>query len=210
MKNFICELILSCVVAAPVGKPVDELTYGSMLYSYYQQEYQQALLETMVAEAQDRRGEDTVRFDLAKGSFAFSERMYETARTTFDAVDPVELTELDQMRLAFHLAREYHRRGEYAGMESQLDRIALKSNWLGRARFHPEVEFMRAEAAMAAGNYARAETYLDVLDDDDPLLAYGLYNLGVAYREAILSVCHTVSPVLGSTPRTFSGNRMFS
>lgn len=184
MKNFICELILSCVVAAPVGKPVDELTYGTMLYSYYQQDYQQALLETMVAEAQDRRGEDTVRFDLAKGSFAFSERMYETARTTFDAVDPAELTELDQMRLAFHLAREYHRRGEYAGMEAQLDRIALKSNWLGRARFHPEVEFMRSEAAMAAGNYAEAESYLEVLEDDDPLLAYGLYNLGVAYREA--------------------------
>ncbi len=184
MKNFICELILSCVVAAPVGKPVDELTYGTMLYSYYQQDYQQALLETMVAETQNRRGEDVVRFDLAKGSFAFSERMYETARTTFNAVDPAELTELDQMRLAFHLAREYHRRGEYAGMEAQLDRIALKSSWLGRARFHPEVEFMRAEAAMAAGDYAEAESYLDVLDDDDPLLAYGLYNLGVAYRQA--------------------------
>lgn len=184
MKNFICELILSCLVAAPVGKPVDELTYGSVLYSYYQQEYQQALLETMVAEAQGRRGDDTVRFDLASGSFAFSERMYETARTTFDSVDPAELTELDQMRLAFHLAREYHRRGEYAGMEAQLDRIALKSSWLGRARFHPEVEFMRSEAAMAAGNYAEAESYLEVLDDADPLLAYGLYNLGVAYREA--------------------------
>jgi len=184
MKNFICELILSCVIAAPVGKPVDELTYGSMLYSYYQQDYQQALLETMVAEAQQRRGEDTVRFDLAKGSFSFSDRMYETARTTFESVDPAELTQIDQMRLAFHLAREYHRRGEYAGMEAQLDRIDLKSNWLGRARFHPEVEFMRSEAAMAAGNYAQAETNLAILDDDDPLLAYGLYNLGVAYRDA--------------------------
>ncbi len=184
MKQFLCELILSCVVAAPAGKPIDELTYGTMLYSYYQQDYQQALLETMVAEAQDRQGEDPIRFDLAKGSFAFSEQMYETARTTFDAIDQGELTELDQMRLAFHLAREYHRRGEYAGMSGQLDRIALKANWLGRARFHPEVEFMRAEAAMAAGRYAEAEAHLDVLDDPDPLLAYGLYNLGVAYREA--------------------------
>ena len=184
MKNFLCELILSCLVAAPVGKPIDELTYGTMLYSYYQQDYQQALLETMVAEAQDRQGEDRVRFDLAKGSFAFSEGMYETARTTFDAIEPGELTELDQMRLAFHLAREYHRRGEYRGMSQQLDRISLKSNWLGRSRFHPEVEFMRAEAALAAGRYAEAEAHLDVLDDPDPLLAYGLYNLGVAYREA--------------------------
>jgi hypothetical protein len=184
MKHFLCELILSCLAAAPVGKPIDELTYGTVLYSYYQQEYQQALLETMVAEAQDRRGEDWLRFDLAKGSFAFSERMYETARTTFDAVDPGELTELDQMRLAFHLAREYHRRGDYDGMSVQLDRITLNGDWLGRARFHPEVEFMRAEAAMAAGRYAEAESHLSVLEDLDPLLAYGLYNLGVAYREA--------------------------
>ena len=44
MKNFICELILSCVVAAPVGKPVDELTYGTVLYNYYQADYEQALL----------------------------------------------------------------------------------------------------------------------------------------------------------------------
>jgi hypothetical protein len=183
MKNFICELILSCLVAAPVGKPVEELTYGNVLYSYYQQDYQQALLDTMVAEAQGRRGEDPVRFELARGSFAFSEQMYETARITFDAVDAGELTELDQMRLAFHLAREYHRRGEYQGMSEQLDRIELKSNWLGRERFHPEVEFMRAEAAMAAGNYAEAESFLGTLDDSDPLLAYGLYNLGVAYRE---------------------------
>jgi hypothetical protein len=183
MKNFICELILSCLVAAPVGKPVEELTYGNVLYSYYQQDYQRALLDTMVAEAQGRRGENPVRFELAKGSFAFSERMYETARITFDAVDAAELTELDQMRLAFHLAREYHRRGEYQGMSEQLDRIELKSNWRGRERLNPEVEFMRAEAAMAAGNYAEAESFLETLEDSDPLLAYGLYNLGVAYRE---------------------------
>lgn len=184
MKHFICELILSCVLAAPVGMPIDELTYGTMLYAYYQEAYQQALLETMVAEAQDRRGEDSARFDLAKGSFAFSERMYETARTTFAAVDSAELTELDQMRLAFHLAREYHRRGEYAGMSGELEKIELQSSWLGRSRFHPEVEFMRAEAAMVSGNLAQAEAFLEPLDDADPLLAYGLYNLGVVYREA--------------------------
>lgn len=184
MKNFLCELILSCVIAAPAGKPIDELTYGTMLYSYYQEAYQEALLETMVAEVQGRRGADVARFDLAKGSFAFSEHMYETARTTFAAVDPAQLNELDQMRLAFHLAREYYRRGEYAGMSRELEKIELESNWLGRSRFHPEVEFMRAEVATDAGNYAQAEAYLGALDDSDPLLAYGLYNLGVAYRAA--------------------------
>ena len=61
MLHFICELILSCVVAGPGVKTVDELTYGNVLYGYYQQDYQQALLDTMVAEAQDRRGENPAR-----------------------------------------------------------------------------------------------------------------------------------------------------
>ncbi len=184
MKHFICELILSCVIAAPGAKTMDELTYGNVLYSYYQQDYQQALLDTMVAEAQGRRGADPSRFDLAKGSFAFQDGMYELARQTFASVDPAELTELDRMRLAFHLAREYHRRGDYAAMSVELDKVTFKDNWMGRARYHPEVEYMRAEGAMATGDLAGAEGILSHLDEDEPLLAYGLFNLGVAYRDA--------------------------
>ncbi len=184
MKAFLCELILSCVIASPGAKPLDELTYGGMLYSYYQDDYSQALLDTMVAEAQGRLGDDPVRFELAKGSFAFSDRMYELARQTFAGVDPSELTELDKMRLAFHLAREYHRRGDYAGMAAELEQIEFNKTWLGRVRFHPEVEFMRAEVAIANGDLEQAEMLLERLDADDPLLAYGLFNLGIAHRQA--------------------------
>ena len=207
MKHFFCELILSCIVASPAGKPLDELAYGSMLYSYYQQDYQQALLQTMVAEAQGRRGEDVVRFDLAGGSFAFSERMYETARRTFAAVDPTEMTRLDRMRLGFHLARQYHRRGDYDRMAAELEHINLGESRRGRSRVHPEVEFMRAEAAIANGDYPRAELLLDVLDDSDPLLGYGLFNLGVAYREgdqpgAAFRVFERLAQMTGEDPET--------
>jgi tetratricopeptide (TPR) repeat protein len=184
MKHFICELILSCVIASPGAKPIDELTYGNVLYSYYQQDYPEALLTAMVAEAQGRTGDDPARFKLAEGSFAFSDGMYELARETFQKVDPAELTELDRMRLAFHLAREYHRRGDYADMSAELAKIDLKSGWLGRRQYHPEVEFMRAEGAMASGDLAGAEATLAHVDDGDPLLAYGLFNLGIAYRDA--------------------------
>ena len=184
MKAFLCELILSCVLTAPGAKPVDELTYGTMLYSYYQEDHSQALLEAMIAEAQGRRGADAVRFELAKGSFAFSEGMYTLAKQTFDSVDPSELTDLDRMRLAFHLAREYHRRGDWNALATQLEQIDLGKSWRGREKFHPEVEFMRAELAVQQGNYALAESALDKLEDDDSLKAYGLFNLGVAYRES--------------------------
>jgi hypothetical protein len=184
MKAFLCELIFSCAVAAPGAMPVDELTYRQMLYSYYQQDYQQALLDASVAQAQHRLGDNSVRFELAKGSFAFSDGMYGYARETFDAVDPAELTELDQMRLAFHLAREYHRRQDWAQLGPQLDKIELGKSWLGRRKFHPEVEFMRSELAIHNGQYDRAEAALNRLEPDDQLRAYGLFNLGVAMRGA--------------------------
>ncbi len=182
MKAFLCELLFGCVLAAPGAKPIDELTYGTMLYAYYQEDYQQALLDTLVAESQDRRGGNTVRFDLAKGSFAFSDGMYDYSRETFEAVEEGELTELDHMRLAFHLAREYHRRQDWPALTGQLEKIDLGRSWIGRRRFHPEVEYMRAEVATQAGDYTAAGTALERLEDDDQLLAYGLFNLGVALR----------------------------
>ena len=184
MKAFFCELIFSCAVAAPGAMPVDELTYRNMLYSYYQQDNQQALVAALVAREQGREGDNPVRFDLARGSFAFSDGMYGYARETFDSVAEGELTDLDRMRLAFHLAREYHRRQDWAQLGPQLEKIDLGKSWLGRRKFHPEVEFMRAELAVHTGRYADAEAALARLDEEDPLRAYGLFNLGVAMREA--------------------------
>jgi hypothetical protein len=184
MKTFLCELLFSCLLGAPGAKPVDELTYGTMLYSYYQQDYEQALLDTLVAEAQNRQGEDSIRFDLAKGSFAFSDGMYEFARETFDSVAPSELTDIDRMRLAFHLAREYYRRQEWTELQGQLEKIDLGKSWRGKRKHHPEVEYMRAGLAIENGLFTDAGAALAHLDEGDYLRAYGLFNLGVALREA--------------------------
>lgn len=184
MKAFLCEIVLSCVLAFPGIKPLDELTYRAALYAWYQQEPDQALLEVLVAESRARTGEDPVRFQLAKGSFAFAEGMHRLAGETFAAVAESELSDLDRMRLAFHLAREHYRRGEWSAVESQLDRIDLRTGRRGRTRQHPEVAFMRAEAALGQGDLNRAAQALDGLAGDDVWLAYGLFNLGVAQRAA--------------------------
>jgi len=182
MKALLCGLILACGQSGPEPKAVDELTYGTVLYHYYQQDHQQALLATLVAEAQQRLGEDRLRFELAKGSFAFSDGMYGYARDVFAAVDPSALNELDRMRLAFHLAREYHRRGDWSALDAELARIDLGRTWFGRAKHHPEVEFMRAELAMERAEFPAALDALERLGRDDPLKAYGLFNLGVVQR----------------------------
>lgn len=184
MKTFLCELIFSCLLAAPAAKPIDELTYRTALFAYYQEDYEQALVNVLVAEQQQRLGDDPLRFELAKGSFAFQRGMYRFAERTFDGVASAELSELDRMRLAFHMAREHYRVGDFPAMEAELVGVDLGSNWRGRQRRHPEVTFMRVEGALARGDFSAAEAALEHLSEDEPYLAYGLFNLGVAHREA--------------------------
>lgn len=183
MKHFLCELLFLCTVATPGAKPLDELAYGTVLFDYFQDDYPAALLQTMIAEEREWLGEDPVRFDLAKGSFAFADGMYGYARAVFEAIPEGELSDIDEMRLAFHLAREYHRRQSWGELDAQIAKIDLGKSWFGRERVHPEVEYMRAEAALHQGAFAEAEAAFERMAPENPLRAYGLYNLGVSYRE---------------------------
>ena len=170
---------------APVGQPVDDLTYGTVLYEYFQEDYQSALLNSLVAEGQNRRGENPIRFDLATGSFAFADGMYGYANDIFNSVPSDELSETDQLRLAYHLSREYHRRQDWDNLAGQLEKIDLGKTWLtGRVKHHPEVEYMRAELSMHLGQFEQAEAHFNNVGAEHPLYAYGRYNLGLAYREA--------------------------
>ncbi|HEX7035147.1 MAG TPA: hypothetical protein VF210_05205 [Pseudomonadales bacterium] len=184
MKSFLCDIVLSCVLALPGARPIDELSYAAALYAWYQEQNDEALVEVLVAESRGRTDDDPVRWQLAKGSFAFAQGMYRFANESFETLAEGELSELDRMRLAFHLAREHYRRGDWRAVEAELERVDLGANWRGRRRRHPEVEFMRAEAALGQGDLARAEQALGALSEDDVWLAYGLFNLGVAQRAA--------------------------
>lgn len=184
MKAILCEILFSCLLSGPAAKSIDELTYRTALYAYYQQDYEQALLDVLVAERQERLGDEPLRFELAKGSFAFQQGMYRSAARTFEGVDQADLTDLDRMRLAFHLAREHYRRGHWRAMEERLAEVDLGATWLGRQRRHPEVTFMRAEGALARQDFPSARRLLTELPRRDSYRAYGLFNLGVAQRQA--------------------------
>jgi hypothetical protein len=184
MKQFLCELLFSCALLGPGAPPVDELTYGTVLYEYFQQDNQAALLAALVAEQQGRRGDNTIRFELATGSFAFADGMYGYAGDVFAGIDQAEIEQIDQMRLSFHLAREFHRRQAWTPLGEQLEKIELGKSWFGKRKLHPEVEFMRAELAMQQGDFGVAEQHLGLMEETNSLRAYGLFNLGVAYREA--------------------------
>lgn len=184
MKALFCDWLLSCMVAATPVTPLPDLYYGTVLYAYYQEDTSQALLETLIAQERGQVGEDPVRYELAKGSFAFAEGMYAMAEETFASVADGELTPLDRMRLSFHLAREHFRRENWDRVAELISDVDLGKSWLGRGRYHPEVEFMRAELATRNGQWSEARSAIEHIDAKTPFHAYSLFNLGVAQRAA--------------------------
>jgi len=184
MKEFLCDWILSCVLTTQPVTPLPDLYYGTLLFDYYQEDYQQALLDESIIEQRGYVGSDSVRLQLAKGSFAFADGMFAMAEQTFASVKDGELTPLDKMRLSFHLAREDFRRQDWAGVERNIANIDLGKTWLGHERMHPEVEFMRAQVAIQHGDFAAARTAIDRIDPKQAFRAYALFNLGVALRAA--------------------------
>lgn len=182
MKWLLCELILSCLASA-TPMTLDELTYRTVLFDYYQERYDDALVNTLVAEAQGRTGDNDSRFTLARGSFAFKDGMYAYARETFDSVARDELTTEDRLRLAFHLARVHHQREDWPALSRELSVLAALEGQLQQPLAHPEVSFMRVELALAERNTAAARSFIATLPETDPLYAYAMYNLAVLERE---------------------------
>jgi tetratricopeptide (TPR) repeat protein len=186
MKGFLCDWILSCVLSVQPVTPLPDLYYGTLLYDYFQDDYQQALLDALIAERRGAVGDDPIRLQLAKGSFAFADGMFALSEQTFASVGPENLPPLDKMRLSFHLARESFRRGDWDGVERNLVDIDLGKSWFGfgQQRLHPEVEFMRAELATYRGDFGAARTAIERIDPKQPFRAYALFNLAVALRTA--------------------------
>jgi tetratricopeptide (TPR) repeat protein len=184
MKAFLCEWLITCVLAAPGVRTPDELAYGNVLFAYFQEDYTGALVESLIAEQRGVRGTDPARFVLAQGSLAFAEGLHRMSDDAFASLDPAALQEIDRMRLSFHRARAHYRDGDWPAMSMALEQIRFEPGWFGRERQHPEVAFMRAEAALAAGDFATAERYLGMLESDQDHLGYGLFNLAVAQRAA--------------------------
>src|SRR4249920_2513964 len=99
MKGFLCDWILSCVLSVQPVTPLPDLYYGTVLYDYFQDDYQQALLDALIAERRGAVGDDPIRLQLAKGSFAFADGMFALAEQTFASAGAGALPPIDKMRL---------------------------------------------------------------------------------------------------------------
>jgi hypothetical protein len=178
----LCELLFACVVSAE-PMPLEELTYRSALFDWYQDDSQSALVDVLVAREQGHMGDDPLRFDLAQGSFAFEQGMYRFSGETFAAVPAEALTDTDQLRLAFHQSRLHLAEGDFDSLKASLGLLGDAERALDTEPY-PESVFMRSELALARSDAAGALGLLEALDDDDPWKAYGLFNTAVTQNES--------------------------
>ena len=157
-----CDWLFGCPIAAATAIAAD-LQYRSVLYPTYQDQHEQALVESMSLLA--LAGEEpTARMHLQLAQLNAA-----TALGMHDIVDDIATTlEAEQtdprvrIRLGFLHARDCHERQEWPCLKRSLQQFDQARGELHDAAPVPasidaEISFMRAELATADGNFDRAQ-----------------------------------------------------
>jgi predicted negative regulator of RcsB-dependent stress response len=174
--------------AEPVRPELRDLYFGEALYYADQGLYFDALerLDTEIAQHfdVDEPELDSLQFHIGEaefnvGDFELNYRMHHRAGRAITAVLEGNVDEEVRNEAAFRLARIHFQKGQ------QDDALAALARIDGRLPegLDPEIEFLRANVLLAAGQPADAADTLRGLLGDEGLDAYAEYNLGIALLE---------------------------
>ncbi len=185
-----CDWLLGCPIAAAVAIATD-LQYRSVLYSAFQDQHEQALIESMSLLA--LAGEDPIarlHLQLAQLNAASALGMHDVVDDTAATLDAEQTDPRLRIRLAFLHGRDCHVRQAWACLKDSLQQFDEARRELHDAAAVPapidaEVSFMRAELATADGDFDRAQYIISTeLSPKDSFRAYALFNLGVRLHTA--------------------------
>ena len=126
-----------------------------------------------------------MRLRSGESSFAFADGMYDYARDTLPGVEEGELDELDQDAAGVSSGPRVPRRQDWAQVAEQLDQIDLaRPGWAGASFTRMWSTCAQRWLCRRASSRPLKPALEQLARDDHPLLAYGLFNLGVALRAA--------------------------
>ncbi|ARN72787.1 tetratricopeptide repeat protein [Oceanicoccus sagamiensis] len=154
---------------------VQDLRYGVILYHYFQQQYFEALTETLVGEARADMPYHQASAKLLRGGMSLSYGMGRQSEAVFTQL----LTTLDDSqtrnRAWFYLGKLYDQQGNIAEAKKVLANISandLPTNLL------EEYQFLRAKLLLNDGNVAAAKAAIAPLSANSPWRAYFYFNHG--------------------------------
>ncbi len=185
-----CDWLFGCPIAAATAIAAD-LQYRSVLYPTYQDQHEQALVESMSLLA--LAGEEPtarMHLQLAQLNAATALGMHDIVDDIATTLDTGQTDPRVRIRLGFLHARDCHERQEWPCLKRSLQQFDQARRELHDAAPVPasidaEISFMRAELATADGDFDRAQYIISTeLSPKESFRAYALFNLGVRLHTA--------------------------
>ncbi len=156
---------------------VQDLSYGTMLYEYFQHNYLSALTELEVARKRGGIDGHDSHPDLMEGGIMLSYGMDRSAEKIFNRLlaDYEDPAVRDQAW--FYLGKIAYQRAEFERSANSFDKIKddLPAN------LRDEFLFLTSNLLITARQLDRARQRIDKLDKKSPWQPYARFNLGVAY-----------------------------
>ena len=178
-------LALGLAARPASGADLRDLHFGEALYHAYQGRYFDALqrLDAELAQYRglDEPGLDTLHYhiggaEFSVGDFELNYRMHHRAGRAIKAVLEGAVDEAVRNEAAYRLARIHFQKGQLEDALHALGRI----QGVVPEEIRDDVEFLRANIAMATGRPSEAVEVLQQLRSDEGLAGFAAYNLGIA------------------------------
>ena len=182
-------LAVGLAVLPAAASDLKDLYFGEALYHALQGQYFEALqrLDTELAmyRGLDQPELDTLHYhinnaEFSVGDFELSYRMHQRAGRAIKAVLEGAVDEPVRNEAAFRLARIHFQKGQFDDAQLALGRI----QGVVPASIKDDIEYLRANIAMATGRPAEAVTVLQQIKNNEVLAGFVAYNLGIALLES--------------------------
>ncbi|MCV6604348.1 MAG: hypothetical protein OIF34_03515 [Porticoccaceae bacterium] len=165
--------------AAKTEKPstVQDLRYGTALYHYFQQNYQAALTELLIAEERGGIQNHGDAGELMRGGLNLALDMEPQATEVFERLIGSDTPEPVRNAAWFYLGKLRYQQGDWQGASHSLQRV---SGDLPKA-MADELQSLTINLAIKQQDYIGAEQLFGQQTELTPWLPYIYYNLGTAH-----------------------------
>lgn len=158
----------------------EDLEWGTVLYSYYQQDYLSALIEHQYVEAINNSQAKSKSGQLLKGGMLLSYGMAEPAEKIFQSLLNQNTDATVRNSAWYYLANLFYHKSEPEKAYSALQNI--KGNI--SPDLHSEYHYLATLISNEGKHLATTEKLLSSLPKQNPLYAYILFNFAITQLEA--------------------------